>query len=112
MTEADRVAFGAAVRAERERRGWTQDELAAAAGLSKRTIIRIEAGGAVRMPLVYDALESALGWRWTTRETRLRAALAAAGKALRTIEETALGAGTRRGARDARLAIERTLRES
>lgn len=36
--------LGAVVRAEREDRGWSQQELAAAAGVSKRWLVAVEAG--------------------------------------------------------------------
>lgn len=39
-----RVALGQAIREARERQGFSVDELAAASGISRRTITRIEAG--------------------------------------------------------------------
>jgi len=39
-----RVALGQAIREARERQGFRVDELAAASGISRRTITRIEAG--------------------------------------------------------------------
>lgn len=48
-------ALGKAVRALRRAPllEWTQDDLAEHAGLSKRTIVRIEAGKSMQMPQMY-----------------------------------------------------------
>ena len=39
--------FGDIVKAQRHAKGWSQDQLADAAGLSRPTVARIEAGNAV-----------------------------------------------------------------
>jgi len=71
------------VKAERERRAWSQEHLAAAAGLSLRTVQRVETAGsasnetaralasvlevdlvALRAPLVLPSARRARGWRY------------------------------------------------
>jgi transcriptional regulator with XRE-family HTH domain len=44
----DAVRFGHQVRALRRRRGWRQQDLAAASGVSRSTVARVELGGAAR----------------------------------------------------------------
>lgn len=39
--------FGDIVKAQRRAKGWSQDQLAEAAGLSRPTVARVEAGSAV-----------------------------------------------------------------
>lgn len=46
------MAFADEVRAERARRDWTQEELAAAAGISRATVTRIERGDTVSLDVV------------------------------------------------------------
>ncbi|MGO1311334.1 MAG: helix-turn-helix transcriptional regulator [Brevibacterium aurantiacum] len=41
--ESARPLFGALIREARKKRGWSQDELGRAAGLSRPTIARVEA---------------------------------------------------------------------
>lgn len=50
------------IRSLRQRRGWTQEELAARAGLSREVVAKIERGGTARME-TYHALARALGVR-------------------------------------------------
>src|SRR5688572_24694224 len=45
-TVALAVAIGARVKHERQARGWTLDQLAAAAGVSRRMVINVEQGAA------------------------------------------------------------------
>ncbi|GAA3433357.1 helix-turn-helix domain-containing protein [Kutzneria kofuensis] len=60
---AARLAFelGKAVREMRERRGWTQAQLAAAAGMTQSAVARFEAGGTVPTIPVLDRVAQALG---------------------------------------------------
>ncbi|MRH93599.1 helix-turn-helix domain-containing protein [Nocardia sp. SYP-A9097] len=54
-----RDAVGAAVRRAREAAGWTQDELAAASGVSRPVIARIELGTAsVQIDRLWDLAEA------------------------------------------------------
>lgn len=61
--EAARLAFelGAAVREMRERRGWTQAQLAEAADMTQPAVARFEAGGTVPTIPVLERLAHALG---------------------------------------------------
>ena len=45
-TSALAVAFGSRVRQERQSRGWTLDQLAEAAGVSRRMVVNVEQGAA------------------------------------------------------------------
>jgi len=47
MTAAPIERFGDIVKAQRHAKDWSQDQLAHAAGLSRPTVARIEAGSAV-----------------------------------------------------------------
>src|SRR5437879_6473436 len=60
--EATRLAYelGRAVREMREQRGWTQAQLAEAAGMSQPVVARFEAGGTVPTIPVLDRLANAL----------------------------------------------------
>ena len=59
---AARLAFelGLAVREMRERRGWTQAQLAQASGLTQPAVARFEAGGTVPTIPVLERLANAL----------------------------------------------------
>jgi ribosome-binding protein aMBF1 (putative translation factor) len=59
---AAKLAFelGAAVRALREQRGWSQAELARAAGMTQPAVARFEAGGTVPTLPVLERLANAL----------------------------------------------------
>ncbi|TDQ01498.1 helix-turn-helix domain-containing protein [Labedaea rhizosphaerae] len=61
--EATRLAFelGKAVREMREASGWTQVQLAEAAGMTQPAIARFEAGGTVPTIPVLERLAHALG---------------------------------------------------
>lgn len=61
--DAARLAFelGAAVREMRDQRGWTQAQLADAAGMTQPAVARFEAGGAVPTIPVLERLAHALG---------------------------------------------------
>jgi ribosome-binding protein aMBF1 (putative translation factor) len=60
---AARLAYelGKAVREMREQRGWTQTQLAQAAGMTQSAVARFEAGGTVPTIPVLDRLAQALG---------------------------------------------------
>jgi len=60
--EATRLAYelGRAVRELRERRGWSQAQLANAAGMTQPAIARFEAGGTVPTLSVLERLAEAL----------------------------------------------------
>jgi ribosome-binding protein aMBF1 (putative translation factor) len=60
--EAARLAYelGKAVREMREQRGWTQSQLADAAGLTQPAVARFEAGGTVPTIPVLERLANAL----------------------------------------------------
>lgn len=60
--EATRLAFelGRAVRELRERRGWSQSQLAQASGMTQSAVARFEAGGTVPTLPVLERLASAL----------------------------------------------------
>ncbi|MEV0132202.1 helix-turn-helix transcriptional regulator [Dactylosporangium sp. NPDC050688] len=60
--ESTRLAFelGRAVRELRERRGWSQTELAAAASMTQSAIARFEAGGTMPALPVLERLARAL----------------------------------------------------
>lgn len=59
---AARLAFelGAKVRAMREQRGWSQSQLATAAGMTQSAVARFEAGGTVPTLPVLERLATAL----------------------------------------------------
>ncbi|MFC0114870.1 helix-turn-helix domain-containing protein [Kibdelosporangium aridum] len=63
--EAARIAFelGAEVRAQRERRGWSQTELAQRAGMTQPAMARFEAGGTVPTLPVLERIAAALDMR-------------------------------------------------
>ncbi|NUR69723.1 MAG: helix-turn-helix transcriptional regulator [Hamadaea sp.] len=60
--EATRLAYelGKAVRDRREQRGWSQSELARAAGMTQSAVARFEAGGTVPTLVVLERLARAL----------------------------------------------------
>jgi ribosome-binding protein aMBF1 (putative translation factor) len=60
---AARLAYelGKTVREMREQRGWTQTQLAEAAGMTQPAVARFEAGGTVPTIPVLDRLAQALG---------------------------------------------------
>ncbi len=60
--DATRLAFelGRAVRELRERRGWSQSQLAQASGMTQSAVARFEAGGTVPTLPVLERLASAL----------------------------------------------------
>src|SRR6187401_1767996 len=60
----DAIRFGLGIRALRRRRGWTQAELATAAGLSQSAISRVERGVADRLTVrSLDRVAGAIGAR-------------------------------------------------
>jgi transcriptional regulator with XRE-family HTH domain len=60
----DLVRFGRGVRALRHRRGWRQQDLAHAAGVSRSVVVRIETGQAGNIPLAkVDRIAGTLGAR-------------------------------------------------
>jgi ribosome-binding protein aMBF1 (putative translation factor) len=63
--DATRLAFelGRAVRDLRERQGWTQTQLAQAAGMTQSAVARFEAGGTVPTLTVLERLARALDAR-------------------------------------------------
>lgn len=64
----DVIRFGLGVRALRHRRGWRQEDLAAAAGVSRSVIWRIERGFADRVPVArLEGVMAALGARVNVR---------------------------------------------
>ena|SRR5215510_6284009 len=71
--EAVRLAFelGCAVRTLREGRGWSQTQLAQAAGMTQSAVARFEAGGSVpTLPILErlaHALDTELSVRFTPR---------------------------------------------
>ncbi|HEX8520337.1 MAG TPA: helix-turn-helix transcriptional regulator [Pseudonocardia sp.] len=67
--EAARLAFelGAAVRDLRLQHGFSQKELASAAGMTQSAVARFEAGGAVPTLVVLGRLAKALGAELTVR---------------------------------------------
>jgi ribosome-binding protein aMBF1 (putative translation factor) len=69
--DAARLAFelGAAVRAMREGRGWTQARLADEAGMTQPAIARFEAGGTVPTIPVLERLARALDAQLVVRLT-------------------------------------------
>ena len=60
--QATKLAFelGRAVRGLREQHGWSQTQLAAAAGMTQSAVARFEAGGTIPSLLVLDRLAHAL----------------------------------------------------
>jgi len=61
--------LGRTVRALREQRGWSQTQLAAAAGMTQSAVARFEAGGTVPSLPVLDRLAVALDAELTIRVT-------------------------------------------
>jgi len=60
----DAIRFGLGIRALRRRRGWTQAELASAAGLSQSAVSRVERGVADRLTVrALDRVAGAIGAR-------------------------------------------------
>lgn len=68
---AARLAYelGRTVRALREQRGWSQTQLAAAAGMTQSAVARFEAGGTVPSLRVLDRLAQALDAELTVQVT-------------------------------------------
>ena len=60
--DAARLAFelGCSVRELRERRGWSQTQLAQASGMTQSAVARFEAGGTVPTLVVLERLAAAL----------------------------------------------------
>ncbi|MEU4558646.1 helix-turn-helix transcriptional regulator [Actinoplanes sp. NPDC023936] len=60
--DAARLAFelGRSVRELRERRGWSQTQLATASGMTQSAVARFEAGGTVPTLMVLERLATAL----------------------------------------------------
>ncbi len=57
MHEArDPVGVGRAIRGLRRDKGWTQDELASWLGVNRQTIISLERGGPVSLPVAMKAI--------------------------------------------------------
>lgn len=69
--EAARLAFelGGAVRELREQQGWTQLQLAEAAGMTQPAVARFEAGGTIPTLPVLERLARALGAKLVVRLT-------------------------------------------
>ena len=69
--EAARLAFelGGTVRHLRERRGWSQADLAKASGMTQSAVARFEAGGTVPTLPVLDRLARALDAELTVQVT-------------------------------------------
>jgi ribosome-binding protein aMBF1 (putative translation factor) len=67
--EATRIAFelGQTVRELREHHGWSQSQLAHAAGMTQPAIARFEAGGTVPTLVVLERLARALDMRLDVR---------------------------------------------
>jgi ribosome-binding protein aMBF1 (putative translation factor) len=61
--------LGRTVRALREQRGWSQAQLAAAAGMTQSAVARFEAGGTVPSLRVLDRLAQALDAELTVQVT-------------------------------------------
>lgn len=61
--------LGRSVRQLRERRGWSQTQLAAAAGMTQSAVARFEAGGTVPSLPVLDRLAQALDADLTVQVT-------------------------------------------
>ncbi|GAA4942847.1 helix-turn-helix domain-containing protein [Actinoplanes utahensis] len=63
--DAARLAFelGRSVRELRERRGWSQAQLATASGMTQSAVVRFEAGGTVPTLPVLERLAAALNVR-------------------------------------------------
>lgn len=57
MHEAhDPAGLGRAIRAFRRDKGWTQDELATWLGVNRQTVISLERGGPVSLPVAMKAI--------------------------------------------------------
>ncbi len=57
MYEAhDPPGVGRAIRAFRQHKGWTQDELASWLGVNRQTVISLERGGPVSLPVTMKAI--------------------------------------------------------
>ncbi|MFC0005614.1 helix-turn-helix transcriptional regulator [Micromonospora siamensis] len=67
--DAARIAFelGQSVRSLRERNGWSQSQLALAAGMTQSAVARFEAGGTVPTLPVLERLARALNMRLDVR---------------------------------------------
>lgn len=64
-SDSPRSAVRRQVRAERERRGWSQTDLATAAGVSRGSVANLEGGGRLtegKESKIESALEKPLGW--------------------------------------------------
>jgi transcriptional regulator with XRE-family HTH domain len=79
--EATRIAFdlGRDVRARREKKGWSQAELAEAAGMTQSAVARFEAGGTVPTIRILHKIATALD-----AELRIDLRSRSAGRAGRT----------------------------
>lgn len=64
----DPIRFGRGIRALRQRRGWRQDDLAAAANVSRGVVARVEQGRGDRVPFAtLERITGALGARVVVR---------------------------------------------
>ncbi len=60
MLMVDRIDFGLWLQAERDKRGWSQADLARIAGLHRQNVYKIENGGAAPAVETYISLANAL----------------------------------------------------
>lgn len=100
MSNEDQIAaqIAARVRAERARRGWTLDELAARSGVSRRLIVRIEQADANPSLASLLKLAVALGITLTeliTSQTEERPVALVPGQNAMTLWSTAAGSAAR-----------------
>jgi len=64
----DPIRFGRGIRALRQRRGWRQEDLAAAAGVSRGVVARVEQGRGDRLPVAtLEKIAGAVGARVVVR---------------------------------------------
>lgn len=70
MDEQQRATFGAEVRRARKLRGWTQEELAAAAQVDAKTLSKIERGIAGTRPGIVNSVRDTLGLQLPSDEPK------------------------------------------